>query len=76
MGRVHWHPKTCKDCGRGAREGVTISQQGYCRDDWERRLRENNEQLRAHSGPYFEHWRRRNLAAFGIIVLDEPQPER
>jgi len=30
----------------------------------------NAADLRAHSGPYFDHWRRRSLAALGVIVVD------
>lgn len=33
---------------------------------------ENYRQLSAHDGPYFEHWRRRCLAAFGVTTIDEP----
>jgi hypothetical protein len=76
MGRPHWHPKTCKVCGVGAREGVSISQRGYCAMHWEERMIANHVQLKAHSGPFFDHWRRRSLAALGVIVLDEPESGR
>lgn len=34
---------------------------------------ENAHQLREHRGPFFDHWRRRTLAAFGVqlVGLDE-----
>ena len=28
----------------------------------------NHIALKTHRGPYFEHWRRRCLAAFGVVV--------
>lgn len=34
---------------------------------------ENAHQLREHRGPYFDHWRRRTLAAFGIGVSSAAQ---
>jgi len=39
------------------------------------RLVENATELRAHSGPFFEHWRRRCVAAFGGVLLDERRDE-
>lgn len=32
---------------------------------------ENRRAMIAHSGPQFDRWRKRTLAAFGIIELDE-----
>jgi hypothetical protein len=32
----------------------------------------NFTQLKAHRGPWFEHWRRRCLASFGVII---PEPD-
>lgn len=34
------------------------------------RRRANAIQLHQHNGPFFEHWRKQCLAAFGIVVLD------
>jgi len=28
---------------------------------------DNHDQLLAHSGPFFHHWRKRTLAAFGVL---------
>lgn len=30
----------------------------------------NHRELLAHDGPHFDHWRKRCLAAFGIVDLD------
>lgn len=35
----------------------------------------NYRELVAHSGPHFQHWRRRTLAAFGIVSLDDGREE-
>lgn len=43
-----------------------------CGDD---RMIHNNRQLMAHTGPFFDHWRRRSLAAFGVIQVDERTDE-
>lgn len=40
------------------------------------RATRNAVSLKLHDGPEFDHWRRRSLAALGVIVLDEPQSER
>lgn len=29
--------------------------------------------LVAHSGPYFDHWRNRSLAALGVFALDDAE---
>jgi predicted MarR family transcription regulator len=36
---------------------------------------ENRRSLIAHTGEAFEHWRRRCLAAFGVVVVDNPRGE-
>lgn len=49
-----------------------ISARGLCHECGMAALAANMYQLNAHSGPYFDHWRRRTLAAFGIFLpLDE-----
>lgn len=75
MARGHWHPRTCRVCGRGVPEVSNVSQQGFCPDHGRERMEANVEQLQAHHGPQFDHWRRRCIAAFGGIVpenLREP----
>lgn len=32
----------------------------------------NTEQMRAHKGPFFRHWRERHAAAVGAIIPDKP----
>lgn len=32
---------------------------------------DNRRQLRAHSGPWFDHWRRKVAAAVGAVLVDE-----
>lgn len=40
-----------------------------CGDD---AMLDNLGQLRFHNGPRFDHWRRRLLASFGIVLVDTP----
>ena len=37
---------------------------------------ENHRAMLRHDGPFAEHWRRRCLAAFGIVEVDERSDER
>lgn len=67
-------PKYCRECGKSEAEVGPISWRGLCEADGERREVENMRQLRAHSGPWFDHWRRRSAAGLGIF-LPPPQPE-
>jgi hypothetical protein len=32
---------------------------------------EHNAQLALHSGPWFDHWRRRMAASVGAVLMDE-----
>ena len=80
---ARWHPSRCRICGITAEEAglfaevwdvpyeqaARISAQGYCYGHGRLRLLENNDQLIAARGPWFDHWRKRCRAAFG--VLDE-----
>jgi hypothetical protein len=34
-------------------------------------MERNAEQLEAHAGPYFEHWRQRCRAAFGVGLPED-----
>jgi hypothetical protein len=36
---------------------------------------ENHRELLAHAGPRFAHWRRRTLAAFGVVAVDTDRGE-
>jgi hypothetical protein len=42
-----------------------------CRPCGIERFNANATQLHEHSGPWFDHWRRQCLAAFGVVLLDE-----
>lgn len=61
---------SCRICG-ASYPYVSISARGLCPDHTRMRAEANNRQLHEHEGPYFEHWRRRCLAAFGGVALDE-----
>jgi len=39
------------------------------------RIEDNFRGLVEHRGPHFEHWRRRCLAAFGVLPVDEAGDE-
>ncbi len=66
----HWHPRECKVCGARA-SAVSISQTGLCPDHSKMRREANLRDLVSHRGVYFEHWRRRCVAAFGGVLLDD-----
>jgi len=34
-------------------------------------MEENHRAMLVHKGPYYEHWRHRLLAAFGVAPVDE-----
>jgi len=66
----------CKTCGGSLAEVGTLSKRGKCaRCGFERATR-NAVSLKLHAGPEFDHWRRRSLAALGVIVLDETESGR
>lgn len=69
-------PHFCKICGGHDSQVGRVSMRGKCRYCGDERVVENHEQLRAHDGPWFEHWRRRTMAAFGIVLLDETDESR
>ena len=61
------HPKRCKVCHGTEAEVGRISARGYCITHGRTREWENIEQLEAHAGPWFDHWRKRCLASFGVL---------
>lgn len=65
----------CKICRKDQAEVGLVSARGKCAVCGEALALENFRQLAAHSGPMFDHWRRRTLAAFGVVLLDEPPRE-
>lgn len=53
-----------------------MSARGLCLECGEKARYANIEQLVSHSGPYFDHWRVRCLASFGVALIDEPHGGR
>ena len=73
---VRRHPKSCRICSRGEADGVHVSATGLCPEHGEARYLANHRQLQAHSGPFFDWWRFRSLAALGDLreLLDTAPP--
>jgi hypothetical protein len=67
------HPYVrCKDCDKHRDlEGGMLSATGLCLECADLRKTENMDQLVGHDGPYFNHWRRRTLAAFGVTLPED-----
>jgi hypothetical protein len=66
------HPiKACKACGRPVYDRSELTYRGYHVECGARVQRDYIDSLIAHSGPGFDHWRRRSLAALGVNVLDD-----
>jgi hypothetical protein len=61
----------CKGCPKTLAEAGSLSAIGLCQECGEKRRTENLVALKLHRGPYFDHWRTRCLAAFGVTLLDE-----
>lgn len=76
-------PTYCKICG--AHEGepdphrpeqaIRVSWRGKCQWCGNQMHLSNTHQLRAHSGPMFDHWRRRSVAAYGGVLVDARRDE-
>ena len=64
----------CRICERHVSACGPLSARGKCSACGDRRIIENHRELVAHSGPYFDRWRSRTLASFGIFALDERRP--
>jgi hypothetical protein len=69
-------PHFCKVCGGHDSEVGYVSWRGKCAVCGNQRVLENFDQLRNHDGPWFDHWRRRTLAAFGVTGVDAPDETR
>lgn len=48
-----------------------MSARGRCAECGEGHMLENARQLAAHDGPWFQHWRRQCVAAFGAILASD-----
>ena len=68
-------PKTCRNCERHESEVGRISWRGLCSECGRERYMANHDQMLVHSGPFADHWRRRTLAAFGVVDLDAGRDE-
>lgn len=67
--------ENCIHCDKHVSECGELSLRGICGECGAKRAIENYRDLRQHSGPFFEHWRRRSLAAYGV-VMPEATAER
>jgi hypothetical protein len=57
---------TCFVCDRPRLPGERFSARGKCPDCGNDRMIQNVHDLEAHKGEFFDHWRKRCLAAFGV----------
>jgi len=65
----------CKVCNTMREPGERLSARGKCRRCAKAAQLEQVEQLQAHAGPRFQHWRRRTAAAVGAVLLDDLRDE-
>lgn len=72
QGRKRW---TCKLCQRHVDECGPLSARGKCRLCGDLRIILNKQDLENHDGEWFDHWRRKSLAAYGVFVDDPRAPE-
>jgi hypothetical protein len=71
MPRRGYQRKTCKDCGGERSEIGHVTWRGYCLPCGQHRAVTEVNEMRAHSGPHFEHWRRSMAASVGGVLLDD-----
>jgi hypothetical protein len=62
--------RACRHCGRPAEYRGQLTLSGYHIECAEERQRESTRQLVAHDGPWFDHWRNRCRAAFGVNLTE------
>lgn len=68
------HPRqNCRICGEHREKVGDLSTRGKCRACATAMSDLNAIGLTTHSGPFFDHWRRRSVAAFGGVLLDDFQ---
>jgi hypothetical protein len=63
--------KTCKRCERHTNECGVLSHTRLCADCGREVLTSSIIEQASHSGPIFQHWRRRIAASVGATVLDD-----
>lgn len=66
---------TCRNCHRHRSECGPISWNGNCQRCAHERMAANLLDLVTHSGAFFEHYRRRMVAAFGGVLVDDTGDE-
>ena len=70
MPRVH--PRQyCRICARHRDEVGDLSTRGKCQECATAMVAANITHLEAHNGVFFDHWRRRTVAAFGAVFPDD-----
>lgn len=67
--------RACRHCHTPVKDRAELSATGLCPQCGELILWDNVRQLIAHTGPRFDYWRERCLAAFSSPRLERP-PER
>ena len=63
--------QTCKRCERDVSECGPLSARYRCRECGDGAHLAEVHQMRARSGPWFQHWRRRTAAGVGAVLLDD-----
>lgn len=63
--------RTCKGCGQSNSVVGDLSWTRLCETCYRERFEDNLDQLKAHSGPYFQNHRRACVAAFGGVLIDD-----
>jgi len=63
--------KNCRNCGGPSAEVGPLSHNRFCRPCAERLEAEAILQQVNHSGPVFQHWRRRIAASVGAVCKDD-----
>ena len=65
--------KICKGCSRHASVVGELSHERLCVTCWEQRKQDALDQLMAHQGPVFDHWRKRLIKRLGAVPREELQ---
>lgn len=71
MGNIRPLRKNCITCDRPRGEEERFSWSGQCPECGYKRMVENMAAISTHSGEPFVHWRRRSVAAYGGVLLDD-----